>query len=337
MAIVQTVPPGDLSALETHQAARRRLLLGHEAQIARLRQTDDRRRWVDIATFGAMWLGGMLLNYLGWRIVSGPAGLGLRMVGILATALGLNAFFLMMHEGMHSLLLNSRRSNHIGSFLIGSLLCVSFTAYRVLHRWHHLYLGDERDPDDYRRFGNSRYVIWFGHIFRLTIGSYVYLFLIPAAALKRASAEERRLIFREYVLILLMLVAAIWLFSGDMLLNLWLLPMPLLTVLTGIRGISQHAFTDPTHPFLASRSIRAGKLARFLMLNENYHLEHHLFPEIPSYHLDQVYALVAPRLDKGTVAYSYTEFMTSFLKAAAHLATAPIGVYFDLRNTPSAQ
>src|SRR5437867_9312628 len=77
---------------------------------------------------------------------------GLALPGVIITALALNAFVLLMHEGMHGVLFGGRTTNRIVSVLLGSTFLMSFSAYRVLHTRHHKYLGDKRAPDDYQTY-----------------------------------------------------------------------------------------------------------------------------------------------------------------------------------------
>ena len=51
-----------------------------------------------------------------------------------------------------------------------------------------------------------------------------------------------------------------------------------------------------------------------MLLNENYHLEHHLFPEIPSYNLPRLRTLIRSRLPHTIEAVSYTRFLAGFVR-----------------------
>ena len=64
--------------------------------------------------------------------------------------------------------------------------------------------------------------------------------------------------------------------------------------------------------------MKPGRLIAFCLLYENYHLEHHLFPEVPSYHLPGLHRLLWPRLPRAVVGASYLAFL-------AHFARAPVG------------
>ena len=89
---------------------------------------------------------------------------------------------------------------------------------------------------------------------------------------------------------------------------LWLLPM--LTVLQPIlrlRAICEHgATTDFSSPLTAARTNRtwgsaANLLGRWALFphHVNYHLEHHLYPAVPHYHLPRLHRLLC---DKGALA-----------------------------------
>jgi fatty acid desaturase len=64
----------------------------------------------------------------------------------------------------------------------------------------------------------------------------------------------------------------------------------------------------------------------FLLLNENYHLEHHLFPEVPSYSLPQLRAILRPRLPRSVEAISYTRFLANFVGRFLRGDESPLGV-----------
>jgi fatty acid desaturase len=64
----------------------------------------------------------------------------------------------------------------------------------------------------------------------------------------------------------------------------------------------------------------------FLLLNENYHLEHHLFPEVHSYHLPKLHQLIWRRLPRAVSGSSYLAFLAAFLKATPRMDETPIGL-----------
>jgi fatty acid desaturase len=106
---------------------------------------------------------------------------------------------------------------------------------------------------------------------------------------------------------------------------LWFSPLVIAAHMTAIRGLTQHGITNAQDPFIASRSIRANPIVSFCLLNENYHLEHHLFPEIPSYNLAQVHKLIWYRLPRVVTGTSYLVFLFRFFAATLKMDERPIG------------
>lgn len=117
----------------------------------------------------------------------------------------------------------------------------------------------------------------------------------------------------EYAAMSVVWIAAFTLVPIRMLFQVWLVPGVLVGYISAVRALAQHALTEPHDPLLASRSVQSNPLVSFLLLNENYHLEHHLFPEIPSYRLPALRVLLHSRLPQRVEARSYTRFLAGFV------------------------
>src|SRR5581483_9030410 len=272
-------------ALLATTKARDEVSRGLEAEIAQLRHFDLRKRLREIAFFVLLWLLGMAVALTGWRSQAPAVHYPALALGILISAVAINAFVLLMHEGMHHTLFAGARWNRAASVAFGYAFLMSFTAYQVMHTRHHNYLGDPRDPDDYHNYTRRPLLVWCLHFMRLTVGPELYIFLIPALALKHGTVTDRRRILCEYPLMILVYALILTVVPPDVLLVAWLIPLLVVGSMVAIRGFTQHGITDAADPFIASRTILPHPVVAFCLLNENYHLEHHLFPEIPSYHL----------------------------------------------------
>jgi len=321
----QIITPDDAPAIPSHLEARRMMMQGLESELAALRHLDLGKRLREMSLFLALWAVSLAANYIGYQYGAGTLHYLLRIVGTIGTAIAINTFILFLHEGMHNVLFASRFWNRWISAALGWLFCISFTAYKVMHTRHHNYLGDPRDPDDYRNYLKNKPLLWGMHYVRLILGPYLYILVIPMLALRYGSSLERRHVIEEYVALIAVYLLAASLIPEDLLLFMWFIPLLITAHMTAIRGLTQHGITNAQDPFIASRSIQANRIVAFCLLNENYHLEHHLFPEIPSYNLAQVHTMVWPRLPRVVTGTSYLAFLFKFFAATLRMDERPIG------------
>jgi fatty acid desaturase len=307
-------------------AARAGIVRGVEGEIAALRWPSVWTRVEEIALFGAIWTGGAMLILRGLALPPGWAHWTMRAAGTLVVALALHMIALLLHDGVHHTLFRDRRANRWISVLLGGCVFMSASAYQAMHERHHIFLGDPRDPDDYRNYSADRRMIWVMHYLRLVLGTFIYIAIIPAMVAKRGTPPEKRRMLAEYAL-LAVAYAAIWMaVPHDALIHAWLIPILPAGLMFNIRSLAAHGLTDARDPLLASRSIDAHPVVAFFFRNENFHLEHHLFPEIPSYNLKRVHTLVFQRMPRAATATSYLGFLTQFVRQSRRLDETPIGV-----------
>ena len=317
--------PNPAGQAEATERARRQLSMGLDRELAALRRQVPARRLAEIAFFAFLWAAGITLGLAGldaegWRAVA------LCVSGIAASAAALNAFYLLSHEGHHRLLFRSAATNHVTNIALCVPLLHSPTAYRVLHELHHRYLGGPGDPDEYRNYTDEPRLRWALQWVRLTIGTLVYMPLIPVVAWRRANASDRQALALEYAGMAIVWIAAFSFVPLRVLLQVWLIPGVVVGYVSAVRAVAQHALTDAHDPLLASRSVRSNAIVSFLLLNENYHLEHHLFPEVPSYNLPRLRALLSARLPHSIEAGSYTSFLGGFVSRFLHGDESVLGL-----------
>jgi len=310
----------------THKDVRREVSVGIEKEINRLRSFSVSKRLVEIGLFAAMMIAGMAIVLSGRAVLPETIGYAGWITGTILVALSINAFVLLMHEGMHNILFRNPEVNRWASVALGSFFLMSFSAYKVLHIRHHDHLGGPDDPDDYHNYSGSKIIVWLLHYTRLLVGSFLYIFLIPRLAFKYGSTQDRRHILQEYALLAILYVALWNILPGEAVLWAWFLPLVIVGYMVNIRGFTQHGITDAHDPYLASRSIYPNRVISFFLLNENLHLEHHLFPEIPSYNLPALNRLIGPRLPRKVVGTSYLGFLLAFLKRTPKMDESIIGL-----------
>ena len=99
----------------------------------------------------------------------------------------------------------------------------------------------------------------------------------------------------------------------------WLIPMLFIHFMVNIRGMSQHTLLEhETDPVRGSRTILTNRVTQFFMCNENFHLEHHLYPAVPWYNLPRVHESMKQQLEDGGAPFidSYTQFVAEFVSAS---------------------
>lgn len=251
------------------------------------------------------------------------------LLSVLVVGVQQHALFILAHEAAHYRLFGHRGANDVLGRLIGMASGISMCTYRVIHRLHHNNLYTADDPDTAIHGGYPRGVVYlWKKLVQDLCGlnawkTFAYFFGAPALNVQtrqaarplddtspqlRASARADRWWVAGFQLLMPCACFAVagWQGLGQYAV-LWLLPM--LTVLQPIlrlRAICEHgAVTDLSSPLTAARTNRTwggiGNLAGRALLfphHVNYHLEHHLYPAVPHYHLPRLHRLL---LDKSAL------------------------------------
>jgi fatty acid desaturase len=310
----------DLRSPGARNAQARRLLTA--AELAPLTRLSTPRSLAAIAQTLALIAVGIALAVPTWPsawIVASVILIGIAQHGL----------FILAHEAAHYRLFANRIANDLVGRAVGMIGGVSMCTYRVTHRLHHNNLYTSEDPDTAIHGGYPRgkgYLL--DKLARDIAGlnawkTYAYFFGSPAInddtqrairplddtspQLRAAARADRWWVVGFHVLAP---VVAFLAGGGQGLLLyalLWLLP--LLTVLQPIlrlRAILEHgAVQDLGSPLTAARTNRTwgsalNLLARAVLFphHVNYHVEHHLYPAVPHYHLPRLHALLR---DKGAL------------------------------------
>ncbi len=274
------------------------------------------RPWANsvVVLYPALWIFSIVLMEK-WQLFP------VRIAGILAIAVSIQAMGTLMHEALHGNLFRSPRFDRWVGFLLAIPTLFSASAYRVAHLNHHRYTRTERDQDEFSFACSSRrqYVAIFYMSF--LIGSLLYMILVPWKAYAMASRTNRRRILTEYFLMFLAYAAAAaWVtISGhpEWLLWYWLVPFLIAVLLANVRALAEHMGTAGTGDAITrTRTVTSNRVVSFLMLNLNYHLEHHLFPAVPWYNLPRIHELLKPLYEfRGAeVRQSYAAFVFRCLR-----------------------
>jgi fatty acid desaturase len=230
----------------------------------------------------------------------------------------------LVHETSHYSMFRSRPLDRLIGFLMGVPVFVSYTAYRVLHGYHHRYTREEEDPDEFNNVTRNRFLLSLLFYSWLIIGTPVYLIHVAATALHRGTWRDRFDIITEYVLLAVIFLFVYWAARGlgqtSLLIHCWALPMIVAMVFGNVRSWAEHTMTIPGDPFTRTRTVVSNRLVSLLMCNLNYHLEHHLCPGIPWYNLPRMHALLQSEYRQaGSFVYdSYLRFLWDAFRNGVH-------------------
>lgn len=235
----------------------------------------------------------------------------------LLAAAALHGISLFTHEGVHGTLCRRPLLNRVVAAACAWPVLQNFAAYRVLHLKHHNHLGKEGDPDHYPNYTRWTWMQFLMYWGRLLAGYPAYITMIPILGWRQGSVADRCWIVWEIGMTAALATVVIlspvpWM----LLLHGWLIPMLFINTLVNIRGMSQHTWLTPaSDPVLGTRSILTNPVTRFFMCNENYHLEHHLYPGVPWYNLPRVHQELRHELTQRGAPFirSYASFVWEFI------------------------
>jgi fatty acid desaturase len=268
---------------------------------------------------------GVALTHQSWALV---------LAAIVIIGTQQHALFILSHEAAHYRLFSNRAMNDLVGRICATAAGLSMCTYRVIHRLHHNHLYGPQDPDIALHGGYPRgkwYLVrkLLKDLSGLTaVKTYGYFFGNPAKSDTAANAldpladtsprlrAEARLDQKLVIALQLVLPALMFWMGGWKALALYLLlwVVPAVTVLQAIlrlRAVCEHgAVADLSSPLTAARTHASYRnvdwlVARALLFphHVNYHIEHHMYPAVPHYHLQRLHDLLASRgvLDQSEV------------------------------------
>jgi len=244
----------------------------------------------------------------------------------LLAAASLHGISLFTHEGVHGTLSPRLWWNRVLSIACALPVLQNYSAYKVLHLKHHHHLGQEGDPDHYANYTSWTWLEFAMHWGRLLIGYPAYILMIPILGYRHGTPSARRWIIFEAGLLAVLSAGAFLVVPWPWLLHGWLIPMVIINTLVNIRGMSQHTFLEhQSDTVLGTRSILTNRVTAFFMCNENYHLEHHLYPGVPWYNLPRLHQVLRNDLLAGGAPFisSYFAFVCEFVVKS--LRRSPLG------------
>jgi fatty acid desaturase len=245
--------------------------------------TTPRQRWIALARPFI----GVALYALAWA-------LGLWWLSPLIVFLIFVAVVTVTHDVVHGSLGLNRRQTDWALFLTGLVLLESGHAYRTTHLQHHKVFPSDDDPEGCPAKITLLGAILYGPVFLARLWFWAFqrnarrpaqrVWLVVEALVPPLAITGGILLWSatpELLVYVALAIVGSWVY-------------PLLTV-----HLPHKNFGDT--PLSQTHTLR-GTIIPALFLELTYHLEHHLYPQVPSHHLKELARRLDPFLDRAGVA-----------------------------------
>jgi fatty acid desaturase len=231
------------------------------------------------------------------------------------------------HEASHGTLHTTGWRNDMQGMLVGTVMFIPLSVYRLAHWQHHAYLASEKDPElwPFNKPGTPRWLRVLAAVAEIVLG-FVYtplLFLRAVWIARDISPRQRVRIGVEYGLCVALwatVLSVVWL-------NDWweafLVGYGVQMVLTGalqtINKYTEHLGLLGDTALTSTRTVvdeqHPGRALSRSMLNIDYHGTHHRYAKVPFYHLPAATPIVYGDGDPAEPIYStYAAAMWDTLK-----------------------
>ena len=215
------------------------------------------------------------------------------------------AIVLWVHEGSHRLFQNRKLNDLWVNFFFATPLGATVETYRANHLTHHAYLASEKDLDRWEFAFDIKGQNFPKVIFKSLTGMYIFQTLQKYLNNKSINKIQYSRIlmsaFWNLTLLWLCIVHERW----YLYFLLWLIPLFTITkCLIIIRATAEHQPADykiNSNSFTPMKETIRTTIPTwwtkwiFYQANFNYHVEHHMFPNIPFYNLPKLHKYLVER------------------------------------------
>jgi fatty acid desaturase len=195
------------------------------------------------------------------------------------------------HDVVHRTLGLTDRQTDVWLLALGLVLLESGHAYRMTHRQHHRLFPSPEDPEGYPADLSLLGAVLYGPVFlvRLWVWSFRRADGVGRAWLAAEAAAPIGAVIGGITL--WPVTPALLVYATMAIVGSWV--YPLLTVY-----LPHHDYGD--EPLRQTRTLR-GRIIPAVFLELTYHLEHHLYPQVPSHNLPELARRLDPVLAKAGV------------------------------------
>lgn len=239
-----------------------------------------------------------------FHLLPNPITWALAVMVVGARQLGLA---ILMHEAAHNgLSRNPKLNEWVGQWLCAAPVGTNLAAYRPYHFAHHKHTQTPEDPDlglsapfpitkaGFRRkmvrdlTGQTFFKLTLLPLFRGLAPSVVTGVRAPKGMARKAAP----FLITNAVLFAVLALMGVW----HLYVMVWLVALATwFPFVTRVRNIAEHACTPVSgDPFGQARTTRANWLERLLIAPYwvHFHAEHHLWPYLPAYRLEEAHKLL---------------------------------------------
>ena len=197
------------------------------------------------------------------------------------------------HDAVHGALGLSRRQTDWTLFLNGLVVLESGHAYRITHLQHHRIFPSDDDPEGDPARLTLLQAILNGPLFLPRLWWWAYRTGRRDRAWLLAEAAVPIVVVVCGILLWRLTPAVLW-YAAMVIVGSWV--YPLLTV-----HLPHRHYGD--EPLTQTHTLR-GRVIPALFLELTYHLEHHLYPQVPSHHLAELSRRLAPFFTAAGVQFT---------------------------------
>lgn len=212
----------------------------------------------------------------------------------------------LQHQCLHNTAFRSKQWNRLVGILLGIPMLVSYSDYQTIHLEHHKLLGTQEDKEffdyDYNSFrsikGLITHFLMLRHYRNLAVRIYQSFITDPKSDSLGSTAKKIRSEYRIMTCFLVFMLVITVSCQTMICLKLWLIPFMVAVPTHALIELPEHIVCEKTTDvFKNTRTIETNKLLTWFVNGNNYHVEHHAFPNIPNDKLSDLHKKIQPNIE----------------------------------------